>query len=383
MIYFDNASTSFPKPPEVSQAINQLITEFAVNPGRGAYPLADQAAALVSVTRGKLAALIGAEDPNHVIFTQNATQSLNTVIKGFLKPGDHVLICSFSHNAVIRSLEKLKRSGRITYDVFQLDSEGNVDSGQFLAAINENTRLVVCNHASNVIGVIASLSKLADICRQRRIAFMLDCTQSLGYAPLDVVKLPIDFLAGTGHKSLLGPTGIGFLYVKNPETLDSLIEGGSPGNHSISPVHPLIMPFKLEAGTLNTVGIAGLNGALDYIQRVPLGRIREISMSLTEYAWTQLQEINEITLYGTENMNKKVPIISFNIAGSLPSEVAFKYGENHKLCLRAGLHCAPLIHKFLKTLPNGTLRISFSHFNNRDEIDRLIFATKEIICRLK
>lgn len=379
MIYLDHASTSFPKPREVISSIDHFLTTCGISPGKGAHPLAYKAEDLVAKTRQSLSRMIGGDRPDHVVFTNNATHSLNLAIKGYLKNGDHALICSYSHNSVIRPIDRLKRMGIITYDTFQIDQKGDVDLEQFEASIKDHTRLVICNHASNVLGVVAPVAKLIPLCRARGIAFLLDCTQSLGYFPIDLSVIPVDFLVGTGHKTLLGPMGIGFLYIRNPDCLEPLFEGGSSGNHSISPFHPSIVPYKFEAGTINMTGIAGLRGALDYIDRVSYAQIAEKSMALTQYAWDQLSELKEVILYGTEEMSRKVPIISFNIRDMIPSEAAEQYHERYQICLRSGLQCAPLTHKVIGTLPTGTLRISFGHLNSREEIDHFIRSTKEII----
>lgn len=378
MIYLDNASTSFPKPAEVVQSIQEYLNEYGVSPGRGSYKLADKAEDIVTKARHHLADMLGADRENHLVFTQNATHSLNIVIQGFLKDGDHVLICSYSHNSVIRPIDALKRQGKITYDIFEIKPDGSLDLQQFKSLIKPNTRLVIGNHASNVIGVVSNVMQAAAICQSIGIHFLLDCTQSLGYVPINVSEMPIDFLAGTGHKTLMGPSGVGFLYLKNHKNVDPLLHGGSGGNHSASPYHPSHMPHKFEAGTLNTTGIAGLYGGIEYIRKNTQEKFRKHSMELIEYAWNKLAEIDELILYGTGNMDKKVPIISFNIGGTIPSEVAHYYGQSG-ICLRAGLQCAPLIHKTLGTLPTGTLRISPGHFNCHEDIDRLVQATKEIL----
>lgn len=377
MIYFDNASTSFPKPSDVVSSIAEYLTRYAVNPGRGSYQLVDKVDQMILETRKKLADILGIDDPYKVIFTANATHSLNLVAKGYLKPFDHVLVCSYNHNAVIRSLNALKPNN-ITYDVFQVDPQGTIDREAFELSIKESTKLVIINHASNVLGVVSRIDPIVQICQKRSIPILLDCTQSLGYVSFDKYKGAFDFIAGTGHKTLLGPTGVGFLYVKNSAILDNVFQGGSAGNHSSSPIHPQMMPFKFEAGTLNATGIAGLYGALSYIQRLSFSLISEKSMGLTRYAWERLREIEEVSLYGNPNVSFKVPIIAFNIDKKIPSQVAFTY-DQHGICLRAGLHCAPLVHKNIGTLPSGTLRISLGHYNTIEEIDYFIKITKEKI----
>lgn len=382
MIYFDNASTSFPKPQEVVKNICHYLEKCGVSPGRGAYPLSEQAEEIVSETRSLLNEFLGGENENHVVFTQNATHSLNLAIKGFLKQGDHVLVCSYSHNSVIRPLENLKRKGVITYDVFELTSDGFVDLEALNQKILPTTRLLIANHASNVIGVISPIIAIGELCRSKSIRFLLDSTQSLGYCPISLKSMPIDILVGTGHKTLMGPSGIGFIYLKYPREIGSLFEGGSGGNLSSSPFHPIQMPYKFEAGTINTTCIAGLKGGLTYLKNRGSDSIRRDAMELTEYAWKQLENINEVVLYGTSDMSKKVPIISFTIKGTLPSEMAYLYAQNN-ICLRAGIQCAPLVHHSIATLPTGTLRISFGHLNTKDEIDTFIHLTKLIIAEKK
>lgn len=379
MTYLDNASTSFPKPPEVLESITKYLTEFGVSPGRGEYHLAEQAEDLVEDTRGEIANLIGSEKLSRVIFTYNATHSLNLVIKGVLRKGDHALACSFSHNSIIRPLEKMKSEGLIDYDIYSIDPFGNMDLNAFESSITDRTRLVIANHVSNVLGTEAPIREIAEICKKKGVLFLLDCTQSLVYIPIDVNRIPIDFLAGTGHKSLLGPSGVGFLYVKNPKTINTSIEGGSGGNISLSPMHPNRMPFKLEAGTLHTTAIAGLNGGLKYLNRVGIDVVAKKSLDLLHYTWEGLRELDDVILYGPDIFQKRVPILSFNISRALPCEVAHIYDKQFGICLRSGTHCAPLVHKMMGTQPTGTLRLSLSHFNTYEEIDLFLEATKQIL----
>ncbi len=349
---------------------------------RGTYELSEKSSSVIEEARGKMTSLIGGDNKDHLIFTPNATFSLNMTIKGILKQGDHALICSYSHNSVIRPMEKLKREGVIEYDRFEIDQNGDIDIVKFQKQLKPNTRIVVLNHASNVIGIVASFENIAKECRSKGICFILDCTQSLGYAPLNLQEMPIDILCGTGHKTLLGPTGIGFAYFKKPQEIDNMIVGGSGGNHSFSSFHPQQMPYKFEAGTVNTTGIAGLNGSLNYIQSKTFKKIAKVSMELTEYAWKELSQIDEIYLYGSDNMKKKVPIISFNLSGIIPNEAGYIYNSK-QMCLRVGLHCAPYIHKTLNTLPTGTIRVSFGHMNTIDQVKQFINVTKTIIMETK
>jgi len=383
VVYLDNASTSFPKPQEVSETIHHYLSSFAASPGRGSYDLSAKAEEMVENTRVRLAKLINAEKANGVVFTGNATHSLNLVIKGVLNQGDHALVCSYSHNSSIRPLDRLRREGTVSYDIFTVDQNGEVDMDHFRSLLQEQTRLVVCNHASNVLGVAANLEPIVDICREKGILLLLDSTQSLGYFPIDVQKTPFDFVAGTGHKTLLGPSGIGFLYVKNPKSIRCLIEGGSGSHTSISPFHPAAMPYKLEAGTANGTGIAGLFGALTYIGKKGFPALRDKAMKTTQEAWNALKELPEATLFGTGDMNRKVPIISFTINDQLPGEIAFKLNAGYGISVRSGIHCAPLTHQKLGTLPTGTVRISFGHCNCSNDVNALMTALQEIIMEEK
>lgn len=378
MHYFDHASTSFPKPMEVLERIKIYLTQFGVSPGRGTHFFAQKAEEWVEETREKLAKLLNIQKFNHISFTMNATHSLNIVIKNFLKPNDHVLICLYSHNAVLRPLDRLKREYRIKYDVIPINEQGVVDLESIQKKTQHNTSLFIATGASNVTGVKADFRKAFKHCQNHKIKILFDSTQSLGYEELDWENYPIDFLVGTGHKTLLGPTGVGFLYVKNPSILSTYIEGGSPGNNSISLEHPELMPFKFEAGTINALGIIGLLGSLDYIIEKTFLNIKETALKYTEKIWQELSTLDNVTLYGTNIMTRKVPIISFNIKGMISSQVSFELDKKYNICSRAGIHCAPLMHKFLKTLPNGTVRLSIGHQNTEEDIHNLINALKKM-----
>lgn len=380
MIYFDNASTSHPKPKELIEEINYYLRDIGVSPGRGSYQASQYAMKYVNQLRDQLCKLFMLNTPSHLAFTKNATHSLNLVIKGILKEGDHVLICSNSHNAVIRPLETLKRTKKINYDIFDVDSCGQIDASQLKSKITRKTQLIVCNHASNAFGVVTEIGNLVEISHQEQIPILLDVTQTAGIIPLDANQLEIDFLAGTGHKTLQGPPGVGYLYVKHPEKITTLIEGGSDGNASSSPLHPQIMPCKLEAGTLDYLSIAGLKGSLDgIIKKTLFCNIREHGLRLTEYAWERLEKIPSVTLHATTDLSKKVPIISLSVKRMLPSTIASVLDQKFKILTRAGLHCSPISHKRMGTFPSGTLRISFNYSNTFDEIDFFVESLTSII----
>jgi selenocysteine lyase/cysteine desulfurase len=253
-----------------------------------------------------------------------------------------------------------------------------VDLGFVQEHIRPETTLFIATGASNVIGVKADFKETFDYCLTKGIKILLDCTQSLGYEACDWNRYPVDFLVGTGHKTLLGPTGIGFVYVKNPEDLPPYIEGGSGGNSSIAREHPFSMPHKFEAGTMNVVGIVGLLGSLEYIVEKTFAALSAQAMALCEKLWRELSQLDNIILYGTHHMEKKIPLISFNIRGILPSQIAAECSDRYKICMRAGIQCAPLMHEFLQTLPTGTVRLSIGHQNTEQEAAILLEALRNI-----
>jgi cysteine desulfurase family protein len=379
----DNGSTSFPKPKEVKESIANYLDNFSVSPGRGTYLLAEKAEAMVNTTRQYLAEIIGTKKPEYINFTLNATHGLNVAIKGSLRENDHVLICSWSHNSAIRPLEKLKREGKIDYTQFEVSSEGEINLDLLEKLFQPNTTLLILNHASNVIGVKAPAFEIGKLCQKKGVTFLLDCTQSIGYIPIHFDNDPIDIIVGTGHKTLLGPSGIGFFIGKNPKKIETLLEGGSGSSFSLSPFHPATMPYKFDAGTINGTGIAGLMGSLTYIQKRGLDTIASQAMAQAKYAWENLEQIEEVTLYGTADFIKKVPIISFNIKNFLPSEVAFFLDHSYQICVRSGIHCAPWIHQSLNTLPGGTIRLSFGHTNTFEQTNILQKAIKQLIYEAK
>lgn len=379
-IYFDHASTSYPKPFTVLEEIENYLKNIGVSPGRSSYKRAQAAEEVVFETRGLIAALINAESPYRIIFTLNATHALNIAIKGTLSAGDHVVTTDWEHNAVLRPLETLKQAGMITYDVVCSDDQGKFVIEDFERYIKSNTRVIIVNHGSNVLGSVISLEQIGDIAKRHNILFIVDGSQTAGLIDIDVKRCNIDFLAFTGHKSLLGPSGTGGLYVKYPEKMKTLYEGGT-GLNSISSLQPETMPAKFEAGTMNYLGIAGLLGSLKYLNNRGRAELYKENMAITNYCLAKLQEMSEIVIYGSV-IGKELPIVSFNVKNGLPQEIAYLLDNEHNIMVRSGLHCAPLIHKALKTFPHGTVRISFGCQNSFDHIDIFINALKNIIsCR--
>lgn len=378
MIYLDNASTSWPKPSNVIEEMDIYLKEIGVSPSRGSYTKAIDGELFINKTRSTLSSFFNIKNSNHLSFTLNATHSINIVVNGLLKTGDHVLISNFEHNSVIRPLEKLMVKRGISYSIYESNTEGFFDLGKIESLICENTKLIICNHASNVIGVISPVSDIGKIAQKHALFFLVDCAQTAGIIKIDVEMDNIDFLAGTSHKTLLGPPGVGFLYVKDPSKLETLCEGGS-GYNSLSRKHPETMPLKFEAGTLNYLGIAGLYGGLKFLENKELKEIHNLEMKLTQYLLEKLSQIEDIKIYGTKKMDFKIPLISFNLKSLYPSELSYILDKKYSICVRSGIQCAPLIHETINTLPHGTIRVSFGPHNSLEEVDILIQSIKEII----
>lgn len=378
MIYFDNASTSWPKPEIVLEGMKTYFYDIGVSPSRGGYQQARLAEDMIYETRKLLANMFNVNDPDYISFSYNATHALNIVIQGLLKEGDHVLISSFEHNSVIRPLEKLKADKKISYDVYECSKDGFFDTSCIESLIKENTRLIICNHASNVIGIISPIEEIGQLSKKHNLLFLVDCAQTAGLLEIDVKKCNINFLIGTGHKSLLGPSGVGFIYIENPDLIHTLIEGGS-GHNSVSTRQPQTMPLKFEAGTMNYLGIAGLNKSLKHLNKESPGNIYAKEISLLQYLMDHLLQIEEITIYGTQALKYKIPLFSFNVRGLLATECSYLLDKYYSICTRGGLQCSPLTHKTINTYPHGTVRISLGHKNNYNEVDEFVKALKAII----
>jgi cysteine desulfurase family protein len=374
-IYFDHASTSGSKPDEVLQEITAYLRGIGTSPGRGGYRLEQRAYHLISDVRAQLADMVGAKQKEQIAFTYNATHAINIVLKGLLKEGDHVIISSFEHNAVYRPLYKLSKEKGVIYDVWECDSLGQFNREDLKKLIRPNTRLIALNHASNVLGVLSPVEETGRLAKSLNIPLLVDVSQTAGLFPVSFGDFA-DYIAGTGHKSLLGPSGIGYFYARDSESLHTLYEGGS-GINSLSPYHPEKIPDKFEAGTINYLGIAGLKGSLSYLKAYSQERMRNELMQLTEYTLKQLKEIPGINIYGPKSVDRKVPLLSMNLEGYFANETAH-FLHQAGFCVRAGLQCAPLVHRALGTLPQGTVRISLGHTNTLDEIDQLCNTLKNI-----
>jgi len=367
-IYFDHASTSGSKPEEVSLEITSYLKNIKASPGRGGYALEMNAYHLISDVRNQLAEMVGAKQKEQIAFTYNATHAINIILKGLLKEGDHVIISCFEHNAVYRPLYLLSKEKGVSFDIWECDSLGQFNLSDLEKLIQPNTKLIALNHASNVLGVLSPAEEVGRFANEHGIRLLIDVSQTAGLFPISFGNCA-DYIAGTGHKSLLGPSGIGFLYVKDSDSLSTFYEGGS-GINSISPYQPEKIPDKFEAGTINYLGIAGLKGSLSYLKAYSQERMRHMQMQLTEYALSELKKIPGITIYGPESIDQKIPLISINLEGYFAHEVAH-FLNLSGIYVRGGLHCAPLIHRTIGTLPQGTVRISLGHTNTINEINQL------------
>ncbi len=376
-LYFDNAATSWPKPEKVYKAAEIQMRQFCGNPGRSGHTRTLEADRLIYHSREALATLFNISDPARIIFTLNATDALNIALKGFLQVGDHVLFTAMEHNSVLRPLGRLRQDGLITATMIPCSVEGFPDLDFLERAYLPNTRLLVVNHASNVTGTIAPLQQMIASAHIKGVAVLVDAAQTAGTIPIDTAAASIDMLAFTGHKGLLGPTGTGGLYVREGLDLKPLREGGT-GSQSESDLHPESMPERLEAGTLNSAGLAGLLEGIHFIEQQGIAAIREHEKNVRTLLYEQLQEVSGISLYGPEDSEKTSAVVSFSLDNADCGEIGFILENSYAVLCRTGLHCAPLAHKAINTFPAGTVRLSPGYYTRREDIDYLVKAIKEI-----
>lgn len=367
LIYFDNAATSWPKPEETMVAANSYIRHIGASPGRSAHRLSIEAGRIVYDAREALAQLLGAEDPLRIVFTKNATEALNIAIFGLLKPGDHAITSSMEHNSVMRPLRAMEKAG-VELSVLPCSPRGELDPQDIVPLIRKNTRAVFLTHASNVTGTIMPAVETGKIVHEHGLIFCLDAAQTAGAFPIDVSEMSIDLLAFTGHKSLFGLQGTGGLYIGEglERQLHPLMMGGT-GSRSEFERQPDFLPDKYESGTPNTIGLAGLGAGVRYILSQGVEQIRIKEERLTAKFIDGLRAIEGIKIYG-HGVSPHAPIVSFNIDGLMPSEVALTLDEQFGILSRPGLHCAPAAHRTIGAFPEGTVRFSFSYFNTEDEI---------------
>lgn len=405
MIYFDNAATSFPKAPGVSEAMAKFLAHDAANPGRAGHRMAVAAEKMLDDARLKLTRLFGGASHERMIFAMNGTDALNMAIKGTLDPvpgtGQHVITTVLEHNSVSRPLQAMADGGAIELTRVPCDSQGFVDPGDIHQAINADTKLIVMTHASNVLGTIQDVAAIGAIAREHDVLFCIDAAQTAGVIPISIEEMCIDLLAFPGHKSLLGPTGTGGLYVgqRCPEPaeavaavheagqMDKIItrsqrlrpwrEGGTGGDSS-TPTQPTLYPYYLEGGTPNTVGVAGLAAGLDYVVEQGLEKPLAHERTMVGKIIERFSDDSRFTVYGSLDVGRHVGTVSLNIEGYEASDVGSILDDSFEIAVRPGLHCAPYTHRQLGTFPSGTVRISPGPFNTDEELATLIDALDQI-----
>ena len=378
-LYLDNAATSFPKPETVYQAVDHALRHIGVGPGRGGYHRGLEANRLVLQAREALASLFGVRDSSRIIFTHSATESLNLAVTGLLKPGDHVITTSMEHNSLARPLHQAERKG-VAVTWLKGDECGFVTGRQVADAFRPDTRLVALSHCSNVTGTIQPVAEIGALTRASDILLLVDAAQSAGSIALDVEEASIDLLAAPGHKGLLGPQGTGFLYVADGIELSPLMIGGT-GGYSSGMEQPAEMPERLESGTLNTPGIAGLLAGIQFIRTTGIAAIRSAEMALVAQLITGLRAIPGITLYGPDDLERRGSVVSFTVVGFDPAQIGFLLDSDHGISGRVGLHCAPLAHKTIGTFPSGTIRVSPGWFTSDRDIEIFLQALHTIVAR--
>ncbi|UCC77808.1 MAG: aminotransferase class V-fold PLP-dependent enzyme [Anaerolineales bacterium] len=379
MLYFDNASTSYPKPAPVIEAVLHFLVEVGASPGRSGHRLSVQAGRIIYDTREALAQLLNIDDPLRIVFGHNVTEVLNLTLKGLLRPGDHVITSSMEHNSVMRPLRTLERQGvRVT--VVPCSSQGLLDPGEVEVAIAPDTRLVVLNHASNVVGTLLPVREVGRIARKHDLLFLVDAAQTAGCWPVDVQTDAIDLLAFTGHKGLLGPTGTGGLYIGPRVSVDEfepLTQGGT-GSQSEFEHQPRFLPDKYESGTSNAMGLAGLGAGVRFVLETGVDEIRRHEIELTGQLLDGLSQISSVAVYGPQDAAVQTAVVSFNISGMEPSEVGLQLDEEYEIMCRPGLHCAPSAHKTIGTFARGTVRFSPGLFTTHDDVAEALRAVEKV-----
>ena len=356
------------------------MDEIGANPGRSGHRLSIEAARVLHEAREALCLCFNMKDSSRVIFTHNATESINLALKGLLKPGDHVITSSMEHNSVMRPLRDLERKG-IKLSVTPCTPKGTLDPQEVEKKIQTNTRMVVLNYASNVTGTLLPVREVGLIARRHGLLFLVDAAQTAGAYAIDVERDGIDLLAFTGHKSLYGPQGTGGLVIGvrvNEKELIPLKQGGT-GSRSEFEEQPDFLPDRFESGTPNTVGIAGLLAGIQFVQEKGIERIRNHEISLIQKLIDGLKEFPQVTLYGPENSQDRTATLSFNVAHLSPSEVAFRLEREFGILCRPGLQCAPAAHRTIGTFPEGTVRFSLSYLNSKEHVDQALQAVSQLV----
>ena len=380
MIYFDNAATSWPKPAVVLEAMSRFMTQVGANPGRSAHRLSIEAGRMLYETREALAGLFNLPDPLRIVFGLNATEALNLALWGMLRPGDRVITSSMEHNSVMRPLRALERDRSVNVDVIHCSSDGFLDPADLESAVRADTRMIVLNHASNVVGSLLPVADAGRIAREHDVLLMVDAAQTAGAYPIDMEAMHIDLLAFSGHKALYGPQGTGGLCIGervSAEEMDPVKRGGT-GSRSEWEEQPMFFPDRCESGTPNTVGLAGLRAGVEFVLQQGVEAIRVQEVSLTRRLVAGLLEIPGVTVYGGGDAETQVATVSFNIGGMASSEVGLMLDEEYGIMSRVGLHCAPAAHRTIGTFPVGTVRFGLSYFNTVEEVDTAVGTIRQM-----
>ncbi|MBU5483658.1 aminotransferase class V-fold PLP-dependent enzyme [Clostridium sp. MSJ-11] len=374
MIYLDNAATSFPKPEKVYNEVLNCMKNYAANPGRSSHDLSIKASAKILETREEIASFFNISNPFNIVFTKNATEALNIGIKGVLERGDHVITTVTEHNSVLRPLNSLMDKG-ISVTFLDIDEEGYIDINILKEKINKNTKLIIINHVSNVIGTIQNISEIGKIAKENGVIFMIDASQSAGSIDIDMKKSNIDLLAFPGHKGLLGPQGTGGLFISEDIDVNHFSHGGTGSNSDLLS-QPNFLPDKFESGTLNVPAIAGLCEGIKFIKTIGINDIKSYEEELTNYLISEIQKLSFIKIYGPIN-KKRASVVSINLDGIDSSTVGYLLNQRN-IAVRTGYHCAAMIHKCINTSNLGTVRISPNYFNKLEDIEKLIDSLKDI-----
>jgi len=385
IVYLDNAATSFPKPDQVLTAARDFYAAFGVNPGRTGCDLCLAAEQMILQTRKRLSAFFNPsavaagkpKDPKRLIFTLNGTMSLNLIVNGMVGSGDHVVTTMVEHNSVIRPVNHRVRDAGANATYVVPDGEGYIDPEDIRKAIRPNTKLVIVNHASNVTGVVQDVQAIGKVCRELGVPLAVDTAQTAGVLPIDMTECNISFLAFTGHKGLLAPTGTGGICVADDAEIRGTIYGGT-GVRSADPYHLEEYPYRLEAGTQNLAGIAGLSAGLDWLEEHGMDKVRRHEMELMAELQNGLAEIPGVKIWGTKRLDRRVATLSITVANYDPSDVGTILDAEHTVLVRTGLHCAPLIHDHMGSSPRGTVRFSIGPYNTREHVAAAIRAVEQL-----
>ncbi len=377
MTYLDNAATTFPKPSLVLQEMFETYARLGVSPGRGSYDLAVQCERYVQDVRHQIADFFGGDSADRVVFACNATDALNTIILGLIEPGCHVVSSRLEHNSVLRPLYHLREMGLVTFDLIPFDRHGFIDPQDVAKLIKPSTKFVILNHVSNVLGTIQPVQEVGRMCTEMEIPFILDVSQSAGVVPINMRDMHVSVVAFTGHKSLMGPTGIGGLVLRDEIDIRATRFGGT-GSDSWQTAHPEAYPDRLEAGTLNVMGIIGLSAGLRYLAQRGMASIYNHEMALVQTLRDGLSAMKNVKMYCAERLDRHIGLLTCNVKNVDPEDFAAILDGDFNIATRSGLHCAPLVHEDLGISPRGAVRFSFGPLNSAEDVSAALSAVRAI-----